>query len=394
MDRGDRDDADDRYGWKETQSNGSSHNDHRHKKRKHRDTNPDDRGMSGTLARLELPDLPIFKLTSDRPSSRDKESPKERNDDPSDELQTVEGRQSKKAKRVPSAQSTNYPSLNFHPDSKLQSQIKISDLQGLALYILADGTSPQWISVRHRPQIRKVVVLMVPGLERDMFEEPGSEIENREGGRKERDYRSPDEYYPVRLDSKKLPNHLQQFAEMFEYLWPVKTPGDDKYSKMHSPLHAMLTAPLTKSQDDKGKKGAKLAREPQGWQNKRTRITEYITSAEDLLENEYTLHPAMYSDQTNIHALQEQRKRSGTATDDAWVDTAVDNFEDGSVPEKDIEQGSLTAGREVLAMDCEMCMTGEREFSLTRISIVRWDGSLVLDELVKPDKPITDYVTQ
>ncbi|KAF7876892.1 uncharacterized protein EAF02_008112 [Botrytis sinoallii] len=45
-------------------------------------------------------------------------------------------------------------------------------------------------------------------------------------------------------------------------------------------------------------------------------------------------------------------------------------------------------------MDCEMCMTGKNEFSLTRISIVGWDGSVVLDELVKPEKPIIDYLTQ
>jgi RNA exonuclease 1 len=45
-------------------------------------------------------------------------------------------------------------------------------------------------------------------------------------------------------------------------------------------------------------------------------------------------------------------------------------------------------------MDCEMCMTGENEFSLTRISVVGWDGSVIIDELVKPAKPITDYVTQ
>ena len=70
------------------------------------------------------------------------------------------------------------------------------------------------------------------------------------------------------------------------------------------------------------------------------------------------------------------------------------NFEDGSAPDNEIESGSLTAGREIFAVDCELCMTGENEFSLTRISIVGWDGSIVLDELVKPDKPIINYVTQ
>lgn len=350
--------------------------------------------MSSTLARLQLPDLPVFHLTSDTSSSRDTDHTRGRHADKPADWEAVEGRHPKKAKKIPSAESTNYPSIDFHPDSRLQSQIKISDLQGLALYILADGTAPQWVSVRHRPQIRKVVVLMVPGLERSMFGEEDLEPDNENHNRRDRDYKNPDQYYPVRLASKKLPDHLKKFADMFEHLWPVKTPGDDKYSKMHSPLHAMLTAPLAKRQEYKDTRGAKPVKEPLGWQNKRTRITEFVSSAEELLENEYTLHPAMYTDQADIISLQEQRRRNGTSTDDAWVDTAINSFEDGSVQEKEIEQGSLTAGREVLAMDCEMCMTGEKEFSLTRISIVSWDGSVVLDELVKPDKPIIDYVTQ
>ena len=181
---------------------------------------------------------------------------------------------------------------------------------------------------------------------------------------------------------------------MFEYLWPVKTPGDDKYSKMHSPLHAMLTVPLPKSQEDKNKKGPKPAREPQGWQNKRTRVSEYITSSEGLLENDYTLHPAIYADEEDRNALQEQRVSSGMSTEHGWVDTLVNSYEEGTPLEGEVEQGSLTAGREVMAMDCEMCMTGEAEFSLTRISLIGWDGSVVLDELVKPGKPIVDYVTR
>ncbi len=359
-------------------------------------------GMGSTLPLLQQPDLPAFNLTSERSSLEQDSGRRDGEAEHSKDWQPVEGGQRKKAKKIPKPHSSNYPTIAFSSEStRLQSQIKISDLQGLVLYILADGTSPQWISVRHRNEIRKVVVLMVPGLERTMFEEseaPENQLkkngaENERGGSREGNYRSPDEYYPVKLSSDKLPASLKLFADMFEYLWPVKTPGDDKYSKMHSPLHAMLTAPLPKSQEEKNKKGPKLAREPQGWQNKRTRISEFITSLEDLLENEYTLHPALY-DEENRFALQEQRISSGTWTEHGWVDTLVNSYEEGTPPENQIEQGSLTAGREIIAMDCEMCMTGEGEFSLTRISLVSWDGSVVLDELVKPDKPIVDYVTR
>jgi RNA exonuclease 1 len=159
----------------------------------------------------------------------------------------------------------------------------------------------------------------------------------------------------------------------------------------------MLTAPMPKSKDEKkwqkAGKGALQAKEPAGWQNTRTRATEFIHSPEELLENDYTLHPVSYDDPAEMTALAERKRSMGVTHGNGWVDTLINNFDEGSVPELEIEDGSLTAGRELLAMDCEMCKTGEDEFSLTRISIVGWDGSIILDKLVKPDKPIIDYLT-
>jgi RNA exonuclease 1 len=373
-------------------SHRSPRDNHRSKRRKHQDDRNVDLGMGSTLARLQLPDLPSFNLTSGNSVSSEIKEGRDGDDHGIDDWESVQ-RQKSKTKRVPKAHSSNYPSITFESESRLQSQIKISDLQALILYILADGSSPQWVAVRHRPEIRKVVVLMVPGLEMEMFRNDESHTKDDNVKIKEGGFSPSDDYYPVRLASKKLPTNVQQFADMFEDIWPVKTPGDDRYSKMHSPMHAMLTAPLSKNQEDKDKKGAKPAREPQGWQNKRTRITEFLSKPDELLENDYTLHPASYDTENERTTLQNQRIRDGKSTAHGWIDTSVDNFLDGSVPEGDIEQGSLTAGREILAMDCEMCMTGEKEFSLTRISVVGWDGSVVLDELVKPDKPIIDYVT-
>jgi RNA exonuclease 1 len=357
-------------------------------------------GMGQPLPNLHQPDLPEFNLTSARRHSRDSGSPKDDDKRSSQEWQTIEhGRAKKKAKRVPKPQSSNYPAIEFSESSRLNSQIKISDLQNLVLYILTDGTSPQFVSVRHRSEIRKVVVLMVPGLEKSMFDilDNGPRKKETHDG-SGHTYTSPDDYYPIRLNPDKMPASVQAFADMFPHIWPVKTPGDDKYAKMHSPLHAMLTAPQQKSKEEKkwskDRKGASLAREPQGWKNTRTPIPEFIHSPEDLLENEYTLHPAAYNGEAERAALTEHRRSIGVSPDHGWVDTEVKRFDDGTPPESEIESGSLTAGREVLAMDCEMCMTGENEFSLTRISIVGWDGSVVLDELVKPDKPIINYLTQ
>ena len=44
-------------------------------------------------------------------------------------------------------------------------------------------------------------------------------------------------------------------------------------------------------------------------------------------------------------------------------------------------------------MDCEMCKVEGDEMALTRSSVLDWDGGVVMDELVKPEKPIVDYLT-
>ena len=304
------------------------------------------------------------------------------------EWQTVT-RPVKKAKKVPKPGKGGYPALTFSPNARLQSMINLNNLRDLVTYIFADGPGPQWISVSHRPQFRKIVALMVPGLEEAMFKR-GVDLatynENRDpdGSEDEKPSTSPDDYYPRTLKKEKLPEALQSFADMFPQLWPVKTPGDDRHGKMHSPMAAFLTAPVPKEKTSRPG-GVKPAAEPQGWKNERTSITQFLASADELADNGYLVHPAL---------LPEGERRDAFQPPEGWVVTRVDKFEDGEVPDAEVQKGSVTAGRRVLALDCEMCLTGDKEFSLTRISVVDWDGEVVMDELVKPEKPITDYLTR
>ncbi|KAJ2982946.1 hypothetical protein NQ176_g1053 [Zarea fungicola] len=85
-----------------------------------------------------------------------------------DDWQTV-SRSSKKQKKIPRP-GKNYPSITFSPNGRLQSKIGVSHLRDLVTYIFADGTGPQWCAVTHRPAFRKIVTLMVPGLEEAMFQ--------------------------------------------------------------------------------------------------------------------------------------------------------------------------------------------------------------------------------
>lgn len=298
-----------------------------------------------------------------------------------------QSRKAKKPKKIPAPTSSNYPSISFNYNAKLQSKISLDQLRNLVLYIFAEGVSPQWVAVSNRPQFRKIVAIMVPGLEEAMFKPdvdfPSYNNQLFDLDQRSRVLTSPDDYYPRLLKRDELPEILKVFADMFPHLWPVKTPGNEKYGFMRSPMGTMLTAPSDKVKEKTGK-GVQPAKEPKGWKDERIRITELLAMPEDLQPNGYVLHPACIP----------VERRKNYQYSEGWVHTNVQNFTDGIVPEEEIQQGSITAGRDVYALDCEMCMTGPDEFSLTRVSLVSWDGTKVLDELVKPDKPIIDYVTR
>ena len=335
----------------------------------------------------------------------------------------------------------NYPGLGYSNLHQLQSMVRLGDLQSLMLYCLADGPSPQWLSVSHHGMVKKAVVLFVPGLEKGMFDgsiplrEPEQELHpssqslsnggdeaslhapaavssialeatphlvanNAQSNRftKFNHGSNPDDYLPQNLESSQLPDPLKPFADMFPHVWPIKAPGDDRSNKVHSPLQAILQSPLTKSQEEKqaekGWKGPKPAKESKDWKDKRTKIVEYLASGEELLENEYVLHPACWQDAGMGPDKENERRRVERQTaSDGWVDTRVSRLEDGTVPESEIEYGSVTAGRKVLSIDCEMCTVQGGGSALTKISVVDWDGEVVMDEFVMPETPIIDFLT-
>ncbi|KAJ5091118.1 exonuclease [Penicillium alfredii] len=386
------------------------------KKRKHTDDDPvaEDSATSGfgvaeTLSRLQGADASTDDSTT-IPDTAQSSMTKET--------------QPKKKKRV-DGEKTKYPVLNY-VHGKMQSSIRIADLQGLLLYCFADGIAPQWISVKHSGHVRKVAVLMVPGLEMGMFDgtiplEPHAtgEKENtalaagtdkpEDPSASQEDSRAADfqrwkqglpledrshRFNPQPLVRDTLPGPLQRLADMFPHIWPVRAPGDSKYNKVHSPLQAILLSSLPKSNGESRRKGARPPRVDKSLVFKRTPITTFVGSLEELRENEYTMHPAFFTSESQKAAELDIRRRTGTSSDDGWVDTHVPSLEAGDVPDAEIEKGSMTAGRDVLAVDCEMCITEGGQSELTRVSMIRWDGEVVLDELVKPPRHVIDYLTR
>lgn len=354
-----------------------------------------------------------------------------------DEVNTQEASAMNKQKRKRvDGEKVKYPVLTY-VEGRLQSSIRIADLQSLLLYCFSDGIAPQWISVKHSGHVRKVVMLMVPGLEMGMFEGsiPLEDASQRGEGvidkgpedtkdtkdtddkddKDEKDEKDENEdpkedflrwkqglppqdkshrFNPRPLVREQLPVPLEPLADMFPHIWPVKAPGDGKYNRVHSPLQAILLSALPKNKDNNGAKGPKQTKQDKSFVPKRTPITTFMGAVEDLQENDYVLHPAFFATEDRRRANEEARKRTGTSTGDGWVDTHVPSLESAEVPDNEIQQGSMTAGRDVLAMDCEMCITEGGKSELARVSLVRWDGDVVLDEFVKPERPVVDYLTR
>jgi RNA exonuclease 1 len=350
----------------------------------------------------------IHKVTVNRSPSVQEEPAREQGD-------REERRKERKVDR-------NYPAIEHSHHARLQSKLKITDLQSLILYLLADGNAPQWVSVRHRMNIRQVVVLMVPGLELGMFngdiplessssskpvdtndlEKTVESTANKQHDKPKRLHISPDDYYPVSLKPSRLPSALQPLADIFPHVWPISGSGEhrnNQYSRVHSPIHTLLTSQIPKSKEEKQMKKntnhkGPLPQNTKHWVNKRTPVNEYLSTLTEQRENEYVLHPAWFATPEAKAASYQSRKLAKQTAEDGWVDTNVACLEDGDVPESEIEQGSVTAGRRILAIDCEMCMSVEDVLVLTRVSLVDWDGNVVLDELVKPDVAIKDYLTR
>ncbi len=363
----------------------------------------------------DLPLVPNSQRVSRNESSQDNGSlPHD-----SKEWQIVDRRDKRKPKRKKAGDEKDrvkYPELTSH--ASITAPIRIADLQALALYALADGIGPSWVAFKHARHTRKVVVLMVPGLERAMFDgsmsiDKGADstvgLEQKESivdecrGR-DSDFRAwrngvPAKTYkesnPMEFKVQYLPKALQPLVDIFQYVWQVRAPGDSKYAKLHSPIQAMLISPLPQSRENKAIKGPKPPVEEKGWQSQRTAVAVFIHTANDLRDADYPLHPAVLDGDVEAALLeQERRDKTGQNAAGGWVDTRVSNFSDGSVSGTAIQQGSITSGRTVYAVDCEMVLTSDDKYSLARISIVDWNGTTILDELVKPSLPIKNYYTQ
>jgi RNA exonuclease 1 len=120
---------------------------------------PSNPSSGPTLPMEEPPELPPvkfgdFKLTSNcGPTTTHTEPEKDGGEQEGTEWEPAKKKQ-KKAKKEPKGR--HYPEMGLSPQ-KLKSAVKISDIQNLALWLVADGIAPQWLMVRVRSALIALV---------------------------------------------------------------------------------------------------------------------------------------------------------------------------------------------------------------------------------------------
>lgn len=253
-------------------------------------------------------------------------------------------------------QSSGVPTPQAHIDDtypafkvtsrKIVRQIGIPELRELVLYILADEVAPQWLLIRNKYNIKKVVVLLVPGLEPSLFD---MKVTSRNQCTQ-----------PVSLTSKNIPPPLSVLPSIFSHVFPAKAPGER--DKLYSSISSFLNVPITSKEKHLrhvARFAAMKSRQPDS-------PMEFLLDAEQIRESEYPLHSSL----------------GGGEIPEGWFEIS-----------RDLHSKPDEGRTNVVALDCEMCRT-EDGSELTRVSIINWEGRVIFDELVKPDKTILDYLTQ
>ncbi|KAF9559202.1 hypothetical protein CPC08DRAFT_743127 [Agrocybe pediades] len=279
----------------------------------------------------------------------------------SGEWTKVEKRKKKKAsKNEAKLETSNNPRFMYsnHEIVKRNYAIAIDDIRELILHLVADAPPPNWLRVDNSSGIQRVVALLVPGLTRELLGLPPSPTSA-----------TSNPNLPISIPLLPLPSlsdttgtkppSIPFIASTFSHACPTRAPGDQ--TRMHSVLSSFFTGPVSGEE-----KKRRLTQRVQSETNKAD-PTQYVLSLEQMIENDYPI-PSYMADVFE--------KPTG------WLETPQPAENESKVD------------RKIYAMDCEMCLTEDGK-ELTRVCLIDYkSGVVVYDQLVKPSKPIVDYLTR
>ncbi|KAG6332748.1 hypothetical protein ID866_6338 [Astraeus odoratus] len=270
----------------------------------------------------------------------------------------VEKRKAKKVRKAEAKHDALMPKFMYVNNEivKRKDAVHIDDVRDLVLHIIADAPPPNWVKIENSRSIQKVVTLLIPGIVPAFLSLPPLPTSATANP-------NVPLSIPLATDSK---TPLPFIAATFSHACPTRAPGD--HTRMYSVLGTFFQGPV--SGEEKRKRiEARLASERAAEKDPAL----YLLTLEQMIENDYPI-PSYMADIFE--------KPPG------WVETPQ--------PE---QQSILMVPAErprpkVYAIDCEMCMTEDGK-ELARVCMIEYgSGIVVYDRLVKPPKPVTDYLTR